>query len=146
MKKLIISVAVLASLLSTPMIFADEVKAAPENVQVKCKYSLLDAVANLKTLEVNGFAPQKTFNDGMTVLGLVLYHNPANANKESVDAAVLVMADKGNLDSNQVILSVMYLNTTSQMMTIFRRRVERVEDRQTLSQCFDKTTEKVTNK
>lgn len=105
----------------------------------KCQYTLSDAMSGVKDFVVTGFIEKEKTPDGKLVLGLVLYHDPKNANAKSVDAISLVAVED---DEVKVIFLVSYYNSASKSLTTYSRQIKIVDGKQTLGQCFDKKTEK----
>jgi hypothetical protein len=148
MNKLIISIALFVSVLGLNGVGVasnnESSVSAPQ--QEECKYLVSDAILGLKTFAIIKFVPKKTSADGKLVMGMALYHNPASANKESVDAVSILIINKESHDDAHVVLLVSYYNAEVQETTTFVRRIGNDVDKQAPSHCFDKTIEKVQNK
>lgn len=128
MKKLILAVLMAVGMVGV----ANATEApAPTAATAQCKYKLEDARAGLKNYTIAGFVPRAQSEDGNRVLGMTLYHNPASANKDSVDAIALVLVDKQA--QKELTFAVVYIGPKKSV--VFKRKLNGKE----LTACFEKT-------
>lgn len=103
----------------------------------QCQYTLKDAQAGLKSFVQVDFVVRKESEDGNMQLGLVLLHNPKNADSTSIDAIQVVVRDK-RAPGKEVVFVVSY--NDGKTATTYKRVIK---DDKTMTDCFTKEIEKV---
>ncbi len=125
------------------------VKASNDSIMIdmmeQCEYTADDASKDLNDLKIKRFVPKDTSDDGQRIMGMILYHDPKNLSKDSVDAAAIVIMDKA-LKSRVVFLAILYYNSENQTITTYKRKINVVNGKKTPSLCFDRVISKVSSK
>lgn len=129
MKKLVLAVLMAVGMLSVPA-YAQQ-RGEQQEKAAKCAYTLEDARAGLKNYVAAGFVPRAQSDDGSRVFGVMVYHNPASKDKDSVDALALVLVDKSA--QKEMTFAVIYIGPKKSVL--FKRQMKDKEP----TACFEKT-------